>query len=133
MTFLQKYIPLIARIFLAVIFLNSGVGKATAFGATRDQIAGAGLPLPTLVTIGSIAFLFLGSISLVLGFKSQIGSVLLLLFLIPATLVFHNPAADPSQMTQFMKNLAIIGGLLMVLAFGSGPVSLEPQPSFAKE
>ncbi|MEM6765424.1 MAG: DoxX family protein, partial [Bacteroidota bacterium] len=46
---------------------------------------------------------------------------------------FHNPAADPSQMTQFMKNLAIIGGLLMVLAFGSGPVSLEPQPSFAKE
>jgi putative oxidoreductase len=60
-----------------------------------------------------------------LGYEARIGSVLLLLFLAPATLVFHNPIVDPTQMIQFMKNLAIIGGLLMVTAYGSGPLSLQ--------
>ena len=122
---LQKYIPLVARIAIAVIFLNSGIGKISNFVGTQQQIAGAGLPLAPLVTVFTIAFLFLGSISLILGYKARIGAGLLLAFLIPATLVFHNPIADPTQMTQFMKNLAIIGGLLMVAAYGSGPVSLE--------
>ncbi|MEO1386745.1 MAG: DoxX family protein [Cyanobacteria bacterium J06634_6] len=121
----QKYMPLIARTFLAVIFLNSGIGKLFDFAGTQQQIASAGLPLAALVTVFTIAFQLLGGTALILGYKAKIGSVLLLLFLIPATLVFHNPLVDPSQMTQFLKNLSIIGGLLMVTAYGSGPVSLD--------
>lgn len=121
----QKYTPLVARTFLAIIFLNSGIGKLADFAGTQQQIASAGLPLAAVVTVFTIAFQLLGGAALILGYKARIGSILLLLFLIPATLVFHNPLVDPSQMTQFLKNLAIIGGLLMVTAYGSGPVSVD--------
>ncbi|MEL6398319.1 MAG: DoxX family protein [Cyanobacteria bacterium J06607_6] len=128
---LQKYIPLLARTAIAVIFLNSSIGKMSDFAGLQQQIAGAGLPLAALVAIFTIAFQLLGSLSLIVGFKARIGAGLLLAFLIPATLVFHNPIADPTQMTQFLKNLAIIGGLLMVTAYGSGPVSLDRQTDSA--
>lgn len=121
----QKYIPLLARTAIAIIFLHSGIGKISNFSGTQQQIAGAGLPLAPLVTVFTIAFLFLGSLSLILGYRARIGTGLLLAFLIPATLVFHNPIVDPTQMIQFLKNLAIIGGLLMVVTYGSGPVSLN--------
>ncbi|MDB9526743.1 DoxX family protein [Oscillatoria sp. CS-180] len=122
---IQKYVPLVARTAIAIIFLHSGIGKISDFSGTQQQIANAGLPLAPLVTLSTIAFVFLGSISLILGYKARIGAGLLLAFLIPATLVFHNPIVDPSQLIQFLKNLAIIGGLLMVVAYGSGPVSLS--------
>ena len=123
----QKYTPLIARTAIAIIFLNSGIGKLSNFGGTSEQIASAGLPLAGLVALCTIAFQLLGGAALLLGYKARIGAGLLLAFLIPATLVFHNPIADPSQMTQFMKNLSIIGGILMVLTYGSGPASLDGQ------
>ncbi len=122
---LQKYTPLLARTAIAIIFLNSGIRKLSNFGGTQEQIASAGLPLAALVTVFTIAFQLLGGGSLILGYKARIGSGLLLAFLVPATLVFHNPIADPTQMVQFLKNLAIIGGLLMVASYGSGPVSLD--------
>ncbi|MEM1242352.1 MAG: DoxX family protein [Cyanobacteria bacterium P01_H01_bin.26] len=123
----QKYVPLVARTFMAVIFLRSGLSKIAGFADTQEQIASAGLPLAALVTVFTILFQLAGAASLILGYKTRIGAVLIMLFLIPATLVFHNPIADPSQMTQFMKNLAIIGGLLMALAYGAGPISLDRQ------
>ena len=127
----QKYVPLLARTAIAVIFLHSGVGKISDFTGTQQQISGAGLPFAPLVTVFTIAFVFLGGISLILGYRARIGTGLLLAFLIPATLVFHNPIVDPTQMIQFLKNLAIIGGLLMVVAYGSGPVSLDHRASRA--
>ncbi|MEO0825426.1 MAG: DoxX family protein [Cyanobacteria bacterium J06635_15] len=121
----QKFTPLIGRTFLAVIFIHTGIAKMMGFAGTQQQIASVGIPLAALVTVFTIAFEIAGGVSLILGYKARIGAVLLMLFLVPATLVFHNPIADASQMIQFMKNLAIIGGLLMVVAYGSGPVSLE--------
>lgn len=123
----QKYVPLLARTAISIIFLHSGIGKISNFSGTQQQIAGAGLPLAPLVTVFTIAFLFLGSLSLILGYRAQIGTGLLLVFLVPATLVFHNPMVDPTQTIQFLKNLSIIGGLLMVVTYGSGPMSLDRQ------
>ncbi len=120
-----KYVPLVARTFLAVIFIQTGIDKLLDFAGTQQQIAGVGIPLAPLVTVFTILFEVGGGVSLILGYKARVGAVLLLIFLISATLVFHNPVADPGQLTQFMKNLAIIGGLLMVFAYGSGPVSLD--------
>lgn len=127
----QKYVPLLARTAIAVIFLHSGIGKISNFTGTQQQISGAGLPLAPLVTVFTIAFVFLGGLSLILGYRTRIGTGLLLAFLIPATLVFHNPVADPTQMIQFLKNLAIIGGLLMLMTYGPGPVSLDHRTSRA--
>ncbi|BCL37081.1 hypothetical protein [Nostoc sp. MS1] len=62
-----------------------------------------------------------------MGYKAQIGAILLIIFMIPATIVFHNPLADPSQFNNFFKNLSIIGGLLLILAYGSGHLSLESE------
>ncbi|MEM9218727.1 MAG: DoxX family protein [Cyanobacteria bacterium P01_F01_bin.150] len=121
----QKYTPLVARTFIALIFIQSGISKISGFSGTREMIANAGIPLAALVVIFTIVFQIFGGISLVLGYKAKIGAILLLVFLIPTTLVFHNPIANPTQMIQFMKNLSMIGGLLMVLVYGSGPVSLD--------
>ncbi|MGJ3245426.1 MAG: DoxX family protein [Elainellaceae cyanobacterium] len=121
----QKYVPLVARIFLAVIFIQTGIDKVADFAGTQQQIASVGIPLAVLVTVFTILFEIAGGISLVLGYKARIGAALLLLFLMPATLVFHNPIVDPTETIQFMKNLAIMGGLLMVVAYGSGPISLD--------
>ena len=63
--------------------------------------------------------------SLLLGYKVKLGSLLLILFLIPATLVFHNPLADPSQINSFLKNIGLIGGLLMVIYAGAGALSID--------
>ncbi|NER82635.1 MAG: DoxX family protein [Leptolyngbya sp. SIO1D8] len=124
---IQKYIPLTARTFLAVIFIYTGIAKIGGFSGTQQQIASAGIPLAALVTVFTIVFEITGGVSILAGYKARMGALLLLVFLTPATLVFHNPIGDPSQMIQFMKNLAIIGGLLMLLAYGSGPISLERQ------
>jgi putative oxidoreductase len=123
----QKIIPLIARVCLAAIFLRSGASKLLDFAGTQEQIAGAGLPLAALLAAGAIIFELVGAVLVMLGYKAKWGALLLILFLIPATLVFHTNFAEGMQVTQFFKNLAILGGLLMVTAFGSGALSLENQ------
>lgn len=121
----QKYVPLVARTFIAIIFIQTGIASMTEFTDTQQQIADVGIPLSVLVALCVVVFEIAGGVSLILGYKVQIGVILLLLFLVPATLVFHNPIADPEETISFLKNLAIIGGLLMVAVYGPGPVSLE--------
>jgi putative oxidoreductase len=123
----QKYIPLVARTFIALVFLQAAIGKILDFPGLVETISSKGLPLAAILGAGTIAFQLLGSISLILGYKAKWGALLLILFLIPATLFFHNLIADPSQKAHFFKNLGLIGGALMIIAYGSGPLSLEPQ------
>ena len=81
-----------------------------------------GLPIPDILLIFTIIFQLLGGLSLLLGYKVKIGSILLILFLIPASFVFHNPATD---INGFLKNIGLIGGLLMVMYAGAGALSLD--------
>ena len=121
----MKYIPLAARICLCIIFINSGIGKIFGFAGTAEMMANQGLPIVNILLIFTIAFQLLGGLSLLLGYKVKIGSTLLILFLIPATLVFHNPIADPGEMNSFLKNIGLIGGLLMVIYAGAGALSID--------
>ena len=120
----MKYFPLIARIALALIFLNSGINHLLGFSGFVEML-GQTLPLASVLAIGTIAFQLLGAISLILGYKVNIGATLLILFLIPATLVFHNFLVDPSQLSSFLRNLGLIGGLLLVIYAGAGPLSID--------
>jgi putative oxidoreductase len=122
---LKKYIPLVARSFLAVIFIYTGLNKVFNFAQTSEFMAKAGLPIVGVLLVFTIAFQILGGLSIIIGYKAKIGAILLIIFLIPATIVFHNPLTDPSQFNNFFKNLSIIGGLLLVLAYGSGSLSLD--------
>ena len=121
----MKYIPLASRICLCIIFINSGIGKIFGFASTAEMMTNQGLPIANILLIFTIAFQLLGGFSLLFGYKVKIGSILLILFLIPATLVFHNPIANPDELNNFLKNLGLIGGLLMVIYAGAGALSID--------
>lgn len=125
----MNYIPLVARICLSIIFLNSAISKIFGFAGTEQMMVEKGLPLAGLLLLGNIVFQLVGGISLVLGYKVRWGAIILILFLIPTTLVFHNFLANPDELTAFLKNLALIGGLLMVYYAGAGAVSLDAKTS----
>lgn len=118
----MTYLPLAARICLALIFLNSGIKHLIGFQSFVPAIAGKGLPLPQVLAVGAIVLLLLGSASLILGYQTKVGALLLILFLIPTTLSFHPIATDT---TGFLKNLALVGGLLMMMTYGPGLISVD--------
>lgn len=120
----MKYLPLAARVCLALIFLKAGITHLLGFSGFAAMIGGT-LPLGALLAAGTIIFQLAGSVSLLLGYKVKIGALLLIVFLIPATLLFHNFIADGAQINAFLKNLGLIGGLLMVIDRGAGAVSLD--------
>ena len=123
----MKYLPLAARICLCLIFLKAGISHSLDFNTTVEMMTNKGLPIANILLLFTVVFQLLGGVSLLLGYKVKIGSVLLILFLIPATIVFHNPLADPNQINNFLKNIGLIGGLLMVIYTGSGALSIEEQ------
>ena len=121
----MKYIPLAARICLCIIFIKSGIGKIFGFAGTAGMMGSKGLPIPEVLLAFTIAFQLLGGLSLLFGYKVKIGSTLLILFLIPATLVFHNPIGNPDELNSFLKNIGLIGGLLMTIYAGAGALSID--------
>ncbi len=125
----MKYTVLFGRILLSLIFLIAAPGHFSA--GTIQYAASHGVPLPSVLVPISGVLALLGGLSVLLGFKARWGAVLLLLFLVPVTLVMHNfwavhdPAMAQMQKVNFLKNLAMMGGSLLVFYFGSGPVSLD--------
>ena len=122
---MRKYLPLFARICLSLIFIKAGISHILGFEATQQMMAQKGLPFSSLLLIGTIVFQLLGSLSLLLGYKVRIGSILLIIFLIPASIVFHDFWSKPEEINNFLKNVGLIGGLLMVISAGAGAVSLD--------
>jgi putative oxidoreductase len=121
---------LAGRILLAVIFIISGFGKLTAFAGTAGYMASKGLPMVPVLLVLTILVELGGGILLAVGFKARWAALALFLFLIPTTLVFHkfwgiDAAQAQMQQTQFLKNLAIMGGMLYVFAFGPGAYSAD--------
>lgn len=127
---LSALAPAVARVLIAAIFLWSGFGKITGFAGTTEYMAAKGMPLPALFLLGAIVFEIVGGLSVLAGFKARWGALLLIAFLIPTTFIFHafwavDAASQRIETIQFMKNLAILGGLLMVLANDAGPLGID--------
>ena len=126
----KTYGPFTGRILLALLFVISGYNKLVGFDGTVGYIASKGLPLPQLAAAAAIAIELIGGILLVIGWQTRCAATAILVFLIPTTLIFHPfwaAAAANQQMEtiQFMKNLCIMGGMLYVMAFGAGPLSVD--------
>ncbi len=81
--------------------------------------------LTGLFIVAAIAIELAGGLSVLLGYKTRWGAIALTLFLIPATLIFHTNFADQMQTIHVMKNLAILGGLLMIIQYGAGRISFD--------
>jgi putative oxidoreductase len=127
---MRRYAPPLGRLLLALIFLISGWGKIFAFGATAAAMAKRGMPLPEILLVAAIAIELGAGALLVLGWKTRAAAVALLVFLVPATLYFHNywtfpPAEQRNQRNHFLKNVAIGGALLFILGTGAGSLSLD--------
>ncbi len=122
---MDRFVPLIARVLLSVIFIKSGVDKFLAPDATQQFMAAKGLPFPGLLLIPTVLIEIGGGLAVMLGVRAKWAAWALFLFLIPTTLIFHGNIADRMQMIQFLKNLAIMGGLLLIATYGSGPLSLD--------
>ncbi|HEY6051790.1 MAG TPA: DoxX family protein [Thermoanaerobaculia bacterium] len=128
---LERTLTVVGRILLAAIFILSGVGKITAWSGTAGMMAAKGLPAPQVLLALAIAFEILGGLSVATGYRARTGALMLIVFLILATLIFHNFWAYQGgeremQMAHFLKNVAILGGLLIVVARGPGRPSVAP-------
>lgn len=132
MNTLKHYGPVIGRILMAFIFLFAGFGKVMGFAGTAAFIASKGVPLPELAAVGAILVELGGSLSMILGYKTRWAAAALFVFTALTALIFHNfwaVAADQAQnqMIHFMKNVSIMGGLLYVVVYGSGPLALDKE------
>ena len=130
MNALNHFGPLVGRILIALMFVISGYGKIKGFDSTVGYIASKGLPLPQLAAVGAIIVELGGGLMLIAGWKARWAAAAMFLFTAVAAVIFHNFWAAPadaaqSQMIHFMKNISILGGLLYVMVYGSGPLSVE--------
>ncbi|MEB3321679.1 MAG: DoxX family protein [Synechococcaceae cyanobacterium] len=104
----------LARILLCLVFVNALLGKFGGFAATAAMMAERGLPLARVLLVLAMVLMGVGSILVISGVRQRLGVLLLLVFLVPTTLIFHTDLGDPMQRIAFFKNLAIMGGLLLV-------------------
>lgn len=127
---ISKFGPLLGRVLLALIFLLSGINKIGAFAGTAGWMASKGLPMAEALLAVTIIIEVGAAIMIMIGWKARLGALALLLWMVPVTFIFHNFWAMPAdqqqiQMIMFLKNLAMMGGMLLIMANGSGPLSVD--------
>lgn len=122
---------LIGRIFLATIFIFEATDSIVYFEKTKQVMTDYGLLWnQNLLLYGAIFLLVTGGLMVLFGYRSTLGVILLLLYWVPVTFIVHDfwncPKEDlREQSILFMKNIAIIGGLLMLAGKGSGRYSIK--------
>ena len=127
---IQNFTVLAGRILLGLLFVLSGFGKIAGFDGTVGYIASQNLPLPSVVAALTILIELGGGLALVTGFYTRQAALLLAGFTLLAAFLFHAYWAAPEaakmmQQINFLKNLSIAGGMLVLAAFGPGKLSLE--------
>jgi putative oxidoreductase len=120
-----RYLPFIGRILIGLPFAMSGLSKLAAYGQTTAMIAAAGLPFPPLAFVVAVAVELGGGLLLVLGYHVRPIAFALAAFSVVAAVSFHSNFADQNQMIHFLKDVMMAGGLLQIVAFGAGAISIE--------
>jgi len=125
----MKYIVLLGRLFFSAIFILASIGHFSA--AAIAYADSQGVLFATFLVPFSGVIALIGGLSILLGYKARIGAWLIVIFLIPVTAMMHrfwgniDPMMASLQQVMFMKNLAMLGGALLITFFGSGPLSLD--------
>lgn len=118
-------IPLVGRVLLAILFILSGLGKLAAPAATQGYIASMNVPLPVVAYAVAVVVEVAGGIMLLVGYRARLAAIALAVFTAAAAFLFHNNFGDQNQFIHFVKNIAIVGGLLQVVGYGAGLLSLD--------
>ena len=127
---LQNPLALAGRLLIALMFIPAGFSKITGFAGTVGYIGSVGLPLPTVAAVAAIVLEIGAGLALVFGIGTRLAALALALFTAVASVLFHAywsvPAAQQMvQQLMFFKNIAIVGGLLILAAFGPGAWSVD--------
>ena len=126
----KDVVALVGRVLLAFMFVFAGFGKITGYSGTAGYMASVGMPLVGVLLPLTILVEFGGGIALLVGWKARWAALALAAFTLLASVIFHNfwTMAGEAAMNNtlfFYKNVAVIGGLLMVWAFGPGRFSID--------
>jgi putative oxidoreductase len=127
---LNNSLNLAARVLLASLFLSAGISKITNFQVINDLVSSIGIPFAAAWTALVLILEIVGSIAIILGYKSRVAAALLGIFTIITAFLFHNYWAVPAdqqyvQQLLFLKNISIAGGLFLLTSFNSGKWSLD--------
>ncbi len=128
---MKDIIDLIARVLIAFIFLFEAYDAIAFFNDNKEEMTSYGLTWnQDMLLLGAIFLLILGGILVLIGYRSSFGALLLLLYWVPLTFIVHSWWNDPQEIQReqsfdFMKNIAIMGGLLMIIVNGSGRYSIR--------
>ena len=120
---MEKISQLVARIFLAQIFLLSGIFKIGGYEGTQGYMEAMGVPGMLLPLV--IALEIGGGLAIIAGWQTRLVSIVLAAFTLAAAAIFHNNLADQTQMIMFMKNIAIAGGFILLAVHGAGGYSWD--------
>lgn len=123
-TALQNPLSLIGRVLLAALFIPAGFSKIGGFAGTVGYAAAKGVPLPEVAIAIAIAVELGLGLLLLVGFQTRWAALAIAVFTFVISFIFH-PLGDPSQAQAFFKNMAIVGGLLSVAAWGAGRWSVD--------
>ena len=121
----NRYLPLLGRVMIGAPFIMSGLGKLMAHDATVAYIGSVGLPLPQLAWVIALLVEIGGGALLISGFRARLVALVMALFALATALSFHRNFADQNQMIHFLKNVMLAGGLLQMVYFGAGPLSID--------
>jgi len=117
--------PLLARILLCLVFIPAAVAKAFDWPGNAEYMRSHGMPLIPLFLGAALVVEAVGTISVVLGWYARPAALVMAAYLVPVSLVFHRLGTSPLAPTQLLKNLGIVGGLLLVAHHGAGPWSID--------
>jgi putative oxidoreductase len=123
MTFIKSLAAPSGRILIALIFVVSGLGKISSFAATQGYMESVGVPGVLLPAV--IALEVFGGLAIILGWHTRVAAFLLAGFSLLSAVLFHANFGDQMQMIMFMKNLALAGGFLIIVASGAGAWSID--------
>lgn len=126
----KDWMALLGRILLAAMFILSGFDKLTGFEETVGYISRVGLPLPQVQAALTVLVELGGGILLIIGWKTRWAALAFIVFVLVVTPIFHNFWAVPpeqmmDQQIHFLKNVSILGGMLLLLGFGPGAYSVD--------
>ncbi|HRE60251.1 MAG TPA: DoxX family protein [Micropepsaceae bacterium] len=122
-------VALLGRVLLAAIFILSGISKFQSPVETTAAIASVGIPLADIAYWATVLLEVVGGVLLIAGFQTRLMALGLFAFTLATAFLFHFDFGDQMQMIMFMKNIAIAGGLMQVMAFGGGALSIDGRKS----
>jgi putative oxidoreductase len=124
-----RFLPFFGRLVIGGIFILSGAGKLSQQAGITAAIAHAGLPLPALGYFVALAVEIGVGLLLVLGWRTRAAAAVLAVWCLVTAAFFHNNFADQNTMIHFLKNVMIAAGLLQIVHFGPGAISLDARLS----